>query len=170
MKEVFKQIIGYEGLYKVSNYGRVYSVPRKTSKGGFLKLQTNKGYVQVGLSKKGVLKTEKVHQLVAKSFLQNINNYPCINHKDENPSNNHVQNLEWCTYKYNLNYGDRTKKFIEALSKKVYQYSKNGLLVKVWKSSKSCVIEGFNQGHISTSAVHKKPIKDLFGLTNLLVL
>lgn len=106
--EIWKDVVGYEGLYKVSTYGRVYSCRKNM----LLSTPTNrkKGYVDIVLFKNGRKKTEKVHRLVAKAFLPNPYNYPIINHKDENPSNNRVDNLEWCTNDYNLMYGNAKKK------------------------------------------------------------
>jgi hypothetical protein len=113
-QEVWKDIPGYEGYYQVSNFGRVKSLPRKVyNRGGFhvskekiLKQQLRKDrYYNIHLLKEGVKKIFFVHRLVALAFIPNPNNYPDINHKDENPANNCVNNLEWCTEKYNMNYG-----------------------------------------------------------------
>lgn len=112
--EIWKDIPGYEGYYQVSSMGRVKSLPRKVyNRGGFhiskekiLKQQLRKDkYFNVHLLKEGVEKIFFVHRLVALAFLSNPNHLPDINHKDENPSNNCVDNLEWCTEKYNMNYG-----------------------------------------------------------------
>lgn len=104
MVEVWKDIEGYEGLYQVSNMGRVKSL----IKGIILKQWTDKdGYRQVGLLKK----TFKVHRLVAKAFIENPDDLPLVNHKDENKANNNITNLEWCTNEYNLSYGTARKKY-----------------------------------------------------------
>lgn len=106
MQEIWKDVCGYEGLYQVSSFGNVKSVNRK--KQILLKLKKNKeGYCRVGLSKNKKQKWFSVHKLVAMAFLENVENFPCINHKDENKLNNQVENLEWCSYKYNNNYGMR---------------------------------------------------------------
>ena len=114
MTEIFKDIPGYEGLYQVSNLGNVKSLNyRQTGKEQILRLHPkikNKGYFKVRLFKNGIVKSYFVHRLVAEAFIPNQNNYPIINHKDENPSNNSVSNLEWCTYSYNINYGTRNEK------------------------------------------------------------
>jgi hypothetical protein len=120
MEEIWKEIKGYEGLYEVSNFGNVRSLDRYVhTKGNGLRLhrgkiltpETNKlGYKRLHASKDGVSKHLLVHRLVAEAFLPNYNNYPVVNHKDENPSNNHVSNLEWCTYSYNNQYNNLTTK------------------------------------------------------------
>lgn len=115
MEEIWKDIEGYEGLYQVSDLGNVRSL--KFSGGNKVKLlkqNTNQGYKQVTLCKNGKMKTCKVHRLVAMAFISNPNNYKEVNHKDENPSNNDVSNLEWCTSEYNNNYGTRTKRASES--------------------------------------------------------
>ena len=101
---IWKDVEGYENLYQVSTDGLV----RSSHKGLWEILSAGKtkhGYYNVLLHKDGKRKNERVHRLVAKAFISNPNNYPYINHKDENPSNNHVENLEWCTAEYNSNYG-----------------------------------------------------------------
>jgi hypothetical protein len=119
-KQIWKDISGYEGLYQVSNTGKVRSLNyRHTGKTKVMKPSTNKlGYKCVNLCKDGKRKIYFIHRLVALAFIPNPNNYPIINHKDENPSNNAVWNLEWCTYEYNNNYGNRNKKLSEAIKGK----------------------------------------------------
>ena len=117
MEEEWRDIKGYEGKYQVSNLGRVKSL--KNCKGNYrekiLKLGKDKlGYLQVVLSKEGKGKLFRVHRLVAESFIENTNNYPEVNHKDENKSNNCVDNLEWCDRKYNCNYGTRNIRRVRA--------------------------------------------------------
>ena len=115
--EEWKNIIGYEGLYEVSNIGNVRNVRRNT----LLKLSKNNyGYIQVYLYKNGIRKGFRVHRLVAETFLSNTYNLPMINHKDENKTNNNVDNLEWCTAKYNVNYGHRTENAINTRVKNGY--------------------------------------------------
>ena len=118
-EEVWKPIAGYEGSYEVSNHGRVKSLDRliyrneskpSMHKGRILKDKYNyrgqgKGAKIVDLYAQGVKTGHLVHRLVATAFIPNPDNLPCVNHKDENPSSNHVDNLEWCTHKYNTNYG-----------------------------------------------------------------
>ena len=113
MKEIRKDIKGYEGLYKVSNFGRV-----KSSTKILANRLSKRGFYIVTLSKdtKGVTKT--VHRLVAQAFISNPENLPQIDHKDENKLNNKVENLEWCTAKYNCNYGTHNSKLSLALKGK----------------------------------------------------
>lgn len=109
---VWKDISGYEGIYQISNTGEVKRISSYDSRGHLrkeriLKKQiSNKGYYQIGLHIDGQETKFLIHQLVGKAFLKNPNNYTEINHKDENPKNNLVSNLEWCSRKYNVNYGN----------------------------------------------------------------
>lgn len=113
MIEIWKDIEGYKGYYQVSSRGRVKGLLRTIDKGYYGKqvypetimntFESN-GYIMVTLRKDGTKHNYKVHRLVAKAFIPNPNNYPCINHKDCNRKNNTVENLEWCTYYYNNHY------------------------------------------------------------------
>ena len=85
--------------YFISNFGRVFS--KKSNKVMKNRIVSKNGYQQITLDNSQLL----VHRLVAQAFIPNPNNLPCVNHKDENPGNNDFRNLEWCTYKYNSNYG-----------------------------------------------------------------
>ena len=108
MGEIWKDIEGYEGLYQVSNLGRVKSL--KYNKERILKIANGTdGYKIVGLTYNSKRKTFKVHRLVAQAFIPNPNEYPQVNHKDEDKGNNKVDNLEWCDNKYNCNYGNHIK-------------------------------------------------------------
>ena len=102
MMEEWRAVPGYEGLYEVSNMGNVRNVRKNT----LLRLSKDcYGYIQVSLYKNGRRTGLRVHRLVAEIFIPNSENLPMVNHKDEDKSNNRVDNLEWCTAKYNLNYG-----------------------------------------------------------------
>lgn len=152
MEEVFLDIEGYEGLYQVSNLGNVKSLVNNkgVSREKILKLEIcSDGYKRVMLCKNKTKKRFKIHRLVAQSFIENPNNYPCVNHKDENKQNNVVENLEWCTAKFNCNYGTRNERISESLSKQVYQYSKDCELIAVWESTNEASINGFNKGAVS---------------------
>lgn len=146
MNEIWKDVKGYENLYQVSNLGRVKSLfywsniynkyfPReKILKNNVLKY----GYLNVRL--KGV--TKSVHRLVAETFIPNPNNLPEVNHKDENPSNCRVDNLEWCTHKYNVQYSK---------NKPVLQYDLQGNFIKKWSSVVNASKETkINRGNINS--------------------
>lgn len=151
--EEWRDIEGYEGLYQVSNYGRVKSL--KFGKMIILKNRYCAGYWSVMLYKNGIGVPKTVHRLVAEAFIPNPQNLPCVNHKDENRSNCVSDNLEWCTYEYNSNYGTRNERNKEKLtnrtdlSKQVYQYSLDGELIKIWSSSREAKRCGFLQNCIS---------------------
>lgn len=115
-KEIWKDIPGYPD-YQVSQAGHVRSLNyNHTGKKRRLKLQKDRnGYLLVKFYKNGEQKNFLVHRIVTTAFIPNPNNYPCINHKDENPSNNCIDNLEWCDVKYNNNYGNHNKKISQAL-------------------------------------------------------
>lgn len=128
--EIWKDIKGYEGLYQVSNLGNVKSIGRTVEhnkghkivkerilKSGYCGVKRN--YLQVQLQNHRKVKSCKVHRLVAEAFIPNPNNYSEINHIDENPSNNCVDNLEWCDRKYNNHYGTRDERARKSLSKMV---------------------------------------------------
>ena len=116
-REEWRPVVGYEGLYEVSNLGRVRSIGRKreitqTCKtsvfypGKIIKSYTTKdGYARLCLCKDAKESQILVHRIVAAAFIPNPENYPIVNHKDENKQNNAANNLEWCTGKYNANYG-----------------------------------------------------------------
>lgn len=162
--EEWKDIKGYEERYQISSDGRVKSVDvytidtigrRQLHRGKIMKVSYDKnGYKKITFYDG---KSYSVHRLVAEAFIPNPNNYPIINHKDENPSNNCVwvnedgsinydkSNLEWCTYKYNVNYGtaiDRRKAntdYVELAKKhhkRIVQSTLNDVYIKEWSSIK----------------------------------
>ena len=146
MEEIWKDIEGYEGLYQVSNLGRVKSLRRNIILKN--KIESN-GYERVVLSTNNNPKDYSVHRLVAIAFIPNPNNYPIVNHKDENRTNNCVDNLEWCTQKYNVNYGTGIAKRARSQSKKVLQLKPDGTFVKEWESTMAVQRNlGFGQSHI----------------------
>ncbi len=140
--EHWKDIEGFEGLYQVSNLGKVKSLKRKTYSRRRYKEHPERilkdnvdahGYVYYFLYKDGKAKRYKGHKLVAHAFIPNPNNYPFINHKDENKANNCVSNLEWCTPSYNLNYGSRSQKYMKPV---IMIDSKSQKEIKRFKSLK----------------------------------
>ena len=117
MIEELKDIKDYEGEYAITRDGRVWSY--KSNK--FLKPVLDKdGYHKVNLHKDKKMKTFRIHRLVADAFIPNPKGLPQVNHKDENKSNNCVENLEWCDAKYNMNYGTRTERAAKKQSIPVY--------------------------------------------------
>jgi hypothetical protein len=133
--EQWMPVLGYEGLYSVSNYGRVKREKSKRWAGvccvvdvpeRILTQTCTRGYKYVGLSKDGRLKRMQVHRLVAIAFIPNPDNFPIVNHKDESHDNNHADNLEWCTSKYNLNYGtvrNRLSEIAKTSQKHIAQFN-----------------------------------------------
>lgn len=137
MQEVWKDINNYLGLYQVSNFGNIRSLKRNNTNGKILKQVKDKdGYVRVTLSKNNLRKNYFVHRLVAQTFIPNPQNLPQVNHKDVNPLNNNVDNLEWCNSKYNNNYGNRVYRLSKTLSKPILQYNLNFDFIKEWESAK----------------------------------
>ena len=165
MEEIWKDIEGYEGLYQVSNLGRVRSLTRNRRgrnnapnpiQGRILKQHTCFGYCYISLCKNRKYKGFRVHRLVAHAFIPNPDNLPQVNHKDENKTNNCVDNLEWCTQEYNQNYGTiNIRKSQKQLndknkSKVVLQYTLDGTFIKEWKSTMDVQRNlGFAHTHIS---------------------
>ena len=156
--EHWKDIIGYEGLYQVSDLGRVKSLNYlHTGKERVLRAGKDKdGYLLVTLCNSGKKNYYSVHRLVAEAFIPNPDNLPQVNHRDENPLNNAVSNLEWCSVGYNINFGTRNERVAKALtnhpmkSKPVYQYTKDGSLVHLYPSAMETARQtGYAQGNIS---------------------
>ena len=169
--ELWKDIKGFEGLYQVSTWARVRSLDRwvvykngrkRFLKGKILKYSYSKsGYIQYSLYKSNKMFTFKLHRLVAEAFIHNTDILPEVNHKDEDKTNNYPFNLEYCTRKYNHNYGTRNKRAGESnkngkCSKKVYQYDLNYNLLKVWLSVNECGRNGFDFSHISKCCLGKQ--------------
>jgi hypothetical protein len=132
--EVWRDIEGYEGLYQVSNLGRIKSLNyNKKGVERIMKVcKDKKGYIVCGLSKNKNLKTFKVHRLVASAFLSNPNNLPQINHKDEDKTNNRVENIEYCNNDYNRNYGTRNKRASASCRKPILQFTKEDVFIRKW--------------------------------------
>lgn len=135
---------GYEEAYSISDDGVIRSLSREcigdngffyTKKEKILKQSdSGKGYRRVCLHQNGVRKSAYVHRLVAEAFIPNPSNLPCVNHKDENKTNNHVSNLEWCTVSYNRNYGTAPVRIIRKLSRKVVM-KKDGEEIATFRSA-----------------------------------
>jgi len=138
MNQDWKDVAGYEGLYQVSNDGQVKSLSNDKGKKEKLLRQSirAKHYPSVALSKRGMFTPYSVHRLVAEAFLSNPDGFPEVNHKDENPYNNHVDNLEWCTHKYNINYTSGRKTYKKrGHAREIIQLDLYGKTISVFKST-----------------------------------
>lgn len=167
MKEIWKEINwikGYEGLYQISNLGNVISNNYRHKKEEHqIKTFVNKhGYFAVVLKANGNQKNMLVHRLVATAFIENPNNFPLVNHKDEDKKNNSVDNLEWCTHKYNINYSmekrgknynsqkrKRQKFTPHKHTKKVRQINTNEVVIKEYEN----VSEAARLNHFSLKSL-----------------
>lgn len=190
MVEVWKDIEGFEGRYQVSNLGNIKSLRYggRYEARNLVPKVNNKGYEWVELAVNGTKKCKQIHRLVANAFIPNPKGYPIINHKDENPRNNRVDNLEWCDYKYNTNYyierhkeafyanvqkprgwgkGRKRKQWILGpykRTKKVAQIDKDGNIIKIWNNASQIVREeGKSQWSITQCCDGKR--KTAYGYT-----
>lgn len=163
--ELWKDVAGYEGLYQVSNLGHVRSLNyNKTGKEKLLSPCVGRNYLIVHLHKNGVSKFPRIHRLVAEAFIPNPLNLPCVNHRDENKLNNCVENLEWCSFSYNSNYGTAKTRWTNKntngkLSKPIIQYALDGSYIDIYPSaaeverqSLSRFNQHFHRGNISKCA------------------
>lgn len=157
MEEEWRDIEGYEGLYQVSNLGRVKSINyKRTGKERILKaVKDNWGYLTVRLYKDNKGKQCRVHRLVAQAFIPNQENLPQVNHISEDKTDNRVQNLEWITNKDNCNHGTRNQRMAESLtnnpkkSKPVIGISKeSGLILEYPSISEASRHTGTHNSHI----------------------
>lgn len=175
MKEIWKDIKGYEGLYQVSNLGNVKSMDRFVAqnnngkmvntlyKGKQLKKHKNNKYLNVHLSKNGIGEWKLIHRLVAEAFLEKENDKNIINHIDNNTTNNNIDNLEWTTYKGNMQHASKQgrmhcniknlKKAQESRKKAIIAIKGNEVLR--FESATEAEKAGFNHRHIS-SCCNKK--------------
>ena len=161
---IYKGVI-YEGLYKVSNLGRIMSLNyNNTGKSKLMNTGENKyGYLQVCLSKNRKEKNCRVHRLIAETFLPNPENKPCVNHKIEGDEGKKINmvffnedgtidkektTIEWATYEENINYGTHNERMAKTRSKPVLQLSLTGDLIREWESAKECGQNGFSQGNV----------------------
>lgn len=167
MKEIWKEIKHYEGLYEVSNLGRVRSLDRRVlnPKTGVMQLYHGKilaqsdngrGYLIVSLWKDGKGKSEYVHRLVALTFLPNPYMLPQVNHIDEVKSNNELSNLEWCNSGYNNSYGTKTQRQSETFlnngsrCNRVNQYTIYGEYIATYRSMREAErVNSLGNGTIS---------------------
>lgn len=171
--EEWRPICGFEGLYEVSNLGRVKSLKDRYGnlREKILKqIQNDKGYLKVNLAN-GKRKTSTVHRLVALSFIPNPNNLPTVNHINEDKTDNCVYNLEWMNMSQQVRHGTCQQRRVantdykarsantdykvigrknaEKLSKQVYQYTLDYKLIKIWSSTRECGRNGFGQSAVA---------------------
>lgn len=149
-----REIEGFNGNYLIDEQGNIFS--KFSNK--FLKQRENKrGYKIVDLYIKGERQQLLVHRLVAQTFLNNQNNYPCVNHKDEDIKNNNVENLEWCSFKYNLDYSKVGIKAGIANSIPVVQLDKNMNILKKFNSAMEAQREtGISNSNINECCKNKR--------------
>lgn len=159
--EEWKDIRGYEGLYQVSNLGRV----KRIQTGKILSLKTEKnGYVRAHLSKNGKAKSCYVHRLVAIEFIPNEANKTTVNHIDENKQNNSDVNLEWATMSEQNSYGVGAKNRNDFKKVRVAQLDMQGNLLKIWDSIKSvCHALNLNPSSVTSVCRNKKRYKSTGG-------
>ena len=165
--EIWRDIKDFQN-YQVSSQGRVRSVDHETEariRGGVVRIhrkgmvlrpaEGHGGYLMITLCKEGKRYDKVIHRLVAESFLDNPENLPQVNHKDEDKHNNCAENLEWCSAEYNTNYGTRNERMAKAQtnhpkkSKPVGQFSLDGKLIKVWPSTNEAGRNGFDGSCVS---------------------
>ena len=164
-EEIWKDIKGYEGYYQVSNLGRVKSLERtyksgrngcatKTTKEKILKFKPAKnGYLYSALCKDGHKQWIHPHRLVAEAFVPNPYAYKYVNHKDECKTNNRADNLEWCTAKYNTNYGTG----LSRRRKQLLQLDLDGNLIREWECASTAEREGgYDNRRISEVCLGKR--------------
>ena len=158
--EIWKDVVGYEGYYQVSNKGNVKTIERTVRFGRQSrivpeiikeKVPDKRGYLTVMLSKGNKVKNAKIHRLVAEAFIPNPLNLPEVNHKDEDKTNNCVHNLEWCEHLYNVMYGTKLERQSAKKSIPIIQYTVDGKPIKEFASSMQAEIElnGKFTGNIS---------------------
>ena len=149
-QEVWKPVKDYEGLYEVSNLGRVRDTEKYLIRNGSPSIDM--GYILVGLVKDDKTKVKRMHRLVAEAFIPNPEALPFVNHKDQNPSNNRVDNLEWCTSTYNANYkrDSELRKLSQGRQKMVVIMDKSGNEVTRCRSvNEAAEYLGISRGAVS---------------------
>lgn len=171
LNEEWKDVSGYEGLYQVSNLGRVYSFPRAWNinpnvifkhDGKILKLNPNHGYRVAQLLKNSITQAIFVHRVVATAFIPNVHNKPYVNHKNGIRDDNRVENLEWCTSSENNLHAYRT------LNRKKSSLGKSGILSPSIKPVIAYLKDGTKKEYISMTEAAKDLNVCLSGISNVL--
>ena len=157
--ENWKDVIGYEQNYQVSDYGNVRSLDymhTKTTK-NLVQVMSTSGYLTVCLYKNGSHRNVYVHRLVAQAFCDNENGYNEVNHIDEDKTNNHASNLAWCTRKENINWGTWKERSAKGHSKPVVQFDvKTGDVIATYESITKAAAElKLNKANIVSCCRHK---------------
>jgi len=170
-KEIWKDVVGWEGYYQVSNCGNVRALDRVVvDKNGFKRNHKSRlikktfdhaGYFRVSLTRNCKKSTKKVHRLVGDAFIENKGNLPTINHINEIKTDNRVENLEWMSFVDNINYGTAQIRAHESLkngpcAKKVVQKTLEGQFVRVWDSQREAGRHGYSDKHISAVCKGKR--------------
>lgn len=165
--EVWVDVPDYEGIYSISNKGRIKSLSRIKNSGTRLEYIskekllkpsiTKDGYLTVYLCKNGITKSYALHRLVAIAFIDNKGELSDVNHKDENKLNNSADNLEWCSKAYNTAYGTRTQR----TSKRIQQLTLDGKYIKTFNSVKEASrVLGIGSSNIHNCAINKTITKN----------
>lgn len=154
MNPKIKDIKGYEGLYKVHCYGFIYSVPRKGTKGGFMKIIPDE-YPEIVLTKRGQSRRFLIHRIVAEHFIENPNNYPQINHINGNKYDNYFENLEWCNNSMNTKHS-----YDNGLTKKRYREANPN-----HKLTSKQVIEIYNIAKLGGRHYGRKKLAEKYGVS-----
>ena len=181
-QEIWKDVVGYEGLYQVSNLGRLISCEKKVGNGHIFPrkekvlIKKRSGYLGTSIvDAKGVSKNVLIHRLVAFAFIPNPNSYPQIDHIDGDKENNCVDNLRWCTPKQNINFPlsllhrsqkgkiaqnkkeTIEKKIASSHKKTIIQYDMQMNVIREWESLRAIGRKyGFNISNISANANGRK--------------
>ena len=167
--EVWKDVVGFDGRYQVSNKGDIRSVARKDSIGRKIGGRTLKqrhhknGYLIVTLCKNGTMETKSAHRIVAEAFIPNPNDFPEVNHIDEVKDNNILSNLEWCTRKYNANFGTAIERATQTQSKKIRAVNVETGEVITFNSTREARDKGYSSASQACRGVHKSSNGTLIG-------
>lgn len=164
-REYWKHVVGYEGLYSVSNLGNVYRHPKRIRDGyrPFIQIgkilkpsQDKDGYLRVTLFKGDSKKAFGIHRLVAQAFIPNPEDLPVVNHLDEVKDNNRLENLEWSTIAHNNNYGSRNDKISKGVSKTVVSFNPENGDIKVYERMIDVAEDGFSPPHVSSCCAGRR--------------
>ena len=155
--EIWEPILKYDGKYEVSNTGKIRRIYKSRPPHVISQVLTKKGYKKVHLSYKGMTKTELVHRLVAIAFISGYDINLQVNHKDENKTNNNVENLEWCTPSQNCNHGSRKQRIFSKQRRPIIQKYRDGTICNYFIGlNEAAKITRISAGHISNVCCGKR--------------